>query len=139
MAQADDGCQASDFLLQQIFHGCRNLVIAYPVGVFIAAFIVGFNADMDPTKEEMDSFKEIGNILDWVGLPDTPAQESQISWRKAFLNSMGADEKMHWRGLGAMPKATFDEVVSKVKVADVTALPIVQSQSNLWLWDRDWV
>ena len=88
---------------------------------------------MDPTAEEMQSFRNEGKIqpiVDWAGI-DPDDVETNISWQSVFFKTLGAKGGMHWRIIGAMPQDVYQNAIANIRIGNTPALPIVATQYAL--------
>ena len=82
---------------------------------------------MEPTPQELETFKNAGDICDWADLPDVG--EAADNPRRTLLTALGATENTHVRLLAAIPASKWTDVLDKWKIggAEPTAIHLASA------------
>eukprot|EP00971_Amphidinium_carterae_P334490 6469807-Amphidinium_carterae.1 len=84
---------------------------------------------MDPTPEEVSSWKSILDVCSWAGLGGNPADAATPLG--SFLKVLGSDGNDHWRVVAFMPKERFQQLMTQWDAAGAAPTPIQLTQAGL--------
>ena len=84
---------------------------------------------MEPTAEELQSFKTVEDICNWAELGDSTDEDTNP--RKTFLSSLGAKPTTKVRTLSAIPESAWDAAISSWKVGDAAPSAVLLASAGL--------
>ena len=69
---------------------------------------------MDPTKEELMSFKTLGDVMMYCKIPDQPKPGFVISAAQAFFDTMGCEENDGYSAVAGIPLNIYNGSLEKI-------------------------
>ena len=84
---------------------------------------------MEPTPQELESFKNAGDICEWADLPDQG--EAASNPRRTLLAALGATENTHVRLLAAIPEAKWSDILNNWRIGEAEPSAIHLASAGL--------
>ena len=86
-------------------------------------------AGIDPSVDEVNGFASLTVVLDWAGVPGTADDDKTM--RGALLLSLGAEEAMPPRVVGAMTEGDFSAILDTIKLDGAQPTPVQRTTADL--------